>query len=108
MEYNVNISPAEHTHALTCGVCGVEALALHRGIGDEAQVNPVARGDEGLGKLAAAEPAQNGHLVRVAVKRLQVIVGAFLVLLDLELVKRLRETQGRTAKRHQRTAGPCN
>lgn len=76
-----------HTHTLTCGVCRVEAFALHRSVGDEAEVNPVPRGDEGFGKLAAAETTQDGRLVRVAVEGLQVIVGTLLVLLDLELVK---------------------
>lgn len=79
----------------------MEALALHRGVGDEAEVNPVARRDERLRKLAAAETTQNGRLVRVAVEGLQVVVRAFLVLLDLELVERLPKTQ-RTAKNRRR------
>lgn len=83
------------THALTCGMCSVEALALHRGVGDEAQVNLVTRGDQGLRKLVPTEPSQNGRLVRVAVEGLQVIIRAFLVLLDLELVERLQKTRRR-------------
>ena len=82
---------------------GLEALPLHRGVGDEAQVHLVARGDQRLGDLAAAQPAQDGRRVRVAVKGLQVVVGALLVLLDLKLVERLEtetqtegETDGRT------------
>ena len=83
---------------------GLEALPLHRGVRDEAQVHLVARGDQRLGDLAAAQPAQDGRRVRVAVKGLQVVVGALLVLLDLKLVERLEtvtqteeeETDGRT------------
>lgn len=79
----------------------MEALALHRGVRDEAEVYPVARRDERLRKLAAAETTQNGRLVRVAVEGLQVVVRAFLVLLDLELVERLPKTQ-RMAKNRRR------
>lgn len=72
---------------------GLEALALHRGVGDEAQVHPVGRGDKLLGDLAAAQPAQDGRRVAVPIEGLQVVVGALLMLLDLKLVERLREAE---------------
>lgn len=79
-------------------MCGLEAFSLHGGIGDEAEVHFVACGDQMLGNLAATQSTQNGRLVAVAVEGLQVVVCAFLVLLDLKLIEGLAE-QSQTEKR---------
>lgn len=77
---------------------GLEAFPLHRGVRDEAQVHPVGRGDELLGDLAAAQAAQDGRRVAVAVEGLQVVVGALLVLLYLKLSEALRGERRRSKR----------
>lgn len=80
-------------------MCGLEALSLHGGIGDEAEVHFVACGDQLLRDLAAAQSTQNGRLVAVSVEGLQVVVRAFLVLLDLKLVEGLEKQAGKERPR---------
>ena len=82
-------------------MCGLESLPLNRGVGDEAQVHLVARGDKWFRSLAAAQPTQDGGRVAVTVKGLQVVVRTLLVLLYLKLTKGL-ETRRRRRERQQR------
>lgn len=72
-------------------MCGLESFSLHRGVGDEAEVHFVGRGDQLLRNLAAAQSTQNGCLVAISVEGLQVVVRTFLVLLDLKLVEGLEK-----------------
>lgn len=83
----------------TCGVCGLEALPLYRGVRNEAEVHLVACGDQLLRDLAATQSAQDGCCVAVPIKGLQMVICTFLVLLNLELVEGLerrgqREREG--------------
>lgn len=67
----------------------MEALPLHRGVRNEAEVHLVAGGDQLLRDLAATQSTQDGCRVAVPVKGLQVVVRTFLMLLDLKLVEGL-------------------
>lgn len=79
------------TAGLTCGMSGLEAKPLYRGVGDEPEVHPVARGDQRFWEFAATQAPKDGCLVAVTVKGLQMVVGTLLVLLDLELAEGLKE-----------------
>lgn len=70
-------------------MCGLEALPLHRGVGDEAQVHLVAGGDELLRDLTATQSTQDGRRVTVPIEGFQVVVCTLLVLLDLKLIEGL-------------------
>lgn len=74
----------------TCGVSGPESVPLHRGVGPECHEHGVGRGDDGVGHLAAAEPAQQRRLGGLAVVQRHVVVGALLVGLQLERVEDLQ------------------
>lgn len=67
----------------------MEALPLHRGVRDEAEVHLVAGGDQGLGDLTAAQSTQDGCGVAVTVEGLEMIIRTFLVLLDLKFIEGL-------------------
>lgn len=92
--------PVAHKHLntppRTCGMCRLEALSLHRGVGNEAEVHLVAGGDQLLRDLAAAQPTQDGCRVAVPVEGLQMVVRTFLMLLDLKLIEGLERQEERS------------
>lgn len=79
----------------TCAVLRLEALPLHRGVGIEPEEQAAARSHHGVRLLAAAETAEDGGQAVGSVVRFQVVVGTFLVLLDLKLIERLETEKHR-------------
>ena len=73
----------------TCAVHSLESSPLHRGVRIKPEKQAAARGHHRVRLLAAAETAEDGGLAVRPVVEFQVVVGTFLVLLDLEFIKRL-------------------
>lgn len=65
----------------------LESSPLHRGIRIEPEKQAAARGHHRVRLLAAAETAEDGGLAVRPVVQFQVVIGTFLVLLDLEFIK---------------------
>lgn len=77
----------------------IEALALHRGIGVESHVEPVAGGDDWVWKTAATQSAELTGASAVPVEDFQTIVGALHVRFQFKVVERLHvESSQRTSK----------
>lgn len=76
-----------HTAPADCGVCGVEALALHRGIRIEHHVHVVGAGNDGVGHLAATVLAETLRLLVDAVKHLDMVVRTLQVRLQLKVIE---------------------
>lgn len=72
-------------HGGTCGVGGLKALLLDGVIRDEFEEHPVARGEEGFGLFGPAEAAEHRGFGVPAVVDLEVVVGAFLLRLHVQL-----------------------
>lgn len=69
---------------------GLESLLLHRVVREEANEQLVATGCDGWGLLGAAEATQTCSFVIFAIVQLNVVVGAFQVGLDVDLIEGLR------------------
>lgn len=85
----------------TCAVLRLEALPLHRGVGIKPEEQAAARSHHGVRLLAAAETAEDGGQAVGSVVGFQVVVGTFLVLLDLKLIERLE------MEKHRGRPGPA-
>lgn len=81
----------------TRAVHGLESSPLHGGVRIKPEKQAVARSHHGVWLLAATETAEDRGQAVGPVVQFQVVVGTFLVLLDLELIKCLG-TEGQKAR----------
>lgn len=77
----------------TCGVCGVEALALYWGVGVEHHVHVVGASNDGVRHLATTVLAEAAGLLTDTVKHLDVVVRALLMRLQLKVIEHLNNIQ---------------
>lgn len=85
---------------------GLESSPLHRGVRIKAEKQAAARSHHGVWLLAAAETAEDWGQAVGPVVKLQVVIGTFLVLLDLKLVKRLGMEEQKVRQGHFSWGGP--
>ena len=90
----------------TCAVHGLESSPLHRGVRIKPEKQAAARSHHRVWLLAAAETAEDRGQAVGPIVQLQVVVGTFLVLLDLKLVKRLGMEEQKVRQGHFSRGGP--